>query len=163
MQSRKIKHKNLTRIDHPAKRTHGYFVRVQWKGERRAKFFSDGVHGDRLAALDAALQWRNDTERELGKPRTDQIVIGTSRSNTGILGVRRRKENGTEYFEATWVAGVTKSGRTKLGRTRYSIARHGEKRALRMAIKARDQHERERYSTKRKRSDGDVVDAVPTA
>src|SRR5262245_52059340 len=75
MKARKLKHKNLTRIDHPAKRTHGYFVRIQWKGERRAKFFSDGVYGDRLAALDAALEWRNATEAELGKPRTDRQVV----------------------------------------------------------------------------------------
>jgi len=142
MKARKLKHKNLTRIDHPAKRTHGYFVRIQWKGERRAKFFSDGVYGDRLAALDAALEWRNTTEVELGKPRTDRQVVGLVRSSTGIPGVRRRKEGHTEYYEATWVTTVGKQGRT-----RFSIARHGEKRALQQARKARQLHEKQRHHT----------------
>jgi AP2 domain len=142
MKVRKIKHKNLTRIDHPAKRTYGYFVRIQWQGERRAKFFSDKKHGDRLAALDAALEWRNATEQELGKPRTERQVIGIARSTSGVRGVRKRKEGHTEYYEATWVTTVG-----KLGRTRFSIAKYGEKRALQLARKARQQHERERHHT----------------
>jgi hypothetical protein len=138
--TRKIRHKNITRFDHPAKHTYGYFVRIQWKGERRAKFFSDNVYGDRLAALDAALEWRNKTEKELGKPRTDRLVIGTTESSSGIRGVRRREEGHTVYYEATWVTTIG-----KLGRTRFSVNRHGEKRALQLARKAREQHERERY------------------
>jgi hypothetical protein len=43
---RTTKHKNITRIDHPAKRTHGYNVRVAWKGEKHGKFFSDRIYGD---------------------------------------------------------------------------------------------------------------------
>jgi hypothetical protein len=35
-----------------------------------------------------------------------------------------------------------------MGRTRFSIAKHGEKKALRRAIKARQTHERERWRTK---------------
>jgi hypothetical protein len=142
MRVRKLRHKNVTRIDHPTKRTHGYFVRIQWKGERRAKFFSDGVHGDRLAALDAALEWRNKTEAELGKPRTERQVVGKTRSTSGVTGVRRRREGHTEYYEATWVTTVGKQGRT-----RFSIAKYGEKRALALARKARLQHERERHYT----------------
>lgn len=65
--ARTTKHKNITRVDHAASRTHGYSVRIQWQGERRAKFFSDGTHGDRLAALAAAIDWRNATEHDLGR------------------------------------------------------------------------------------------------
>lgn len=139
MKVRKIRHKNITRIDHPTKRTHGYFVRIQWKGERRMKFFSDGVYGDRLSALDAALAWRNATESELGKPRTDRVVVGTVRSSTGVPGVRLRKEGNTSYYEATWVTTVGKQGRT-----RYSIEKHGAKKALQLARKARQLREKER-------------------
>jgi hypothetical protein len=60
------KHKNITRIDHPAKRTFGYNVRVAWQGQTYGKFFSDRVHGDRLAALAAAIEWRDAKEKEVG-------------------------------------------------------------------------------------------------
>jgi hypothetical protein len=137
------RHKNITRIDHPPKRTHGYFVRVRWKGQNRSRFFSDKKHGDRLAALTAAIEWRDATEQELGKPRTDRLVIGQPRSsNTGVVGVRRRTEGHTEYMEATWV-----NERGTLSRTRFSIARYGVKGALRRAQKAREQHERDRWKT----------------
>ncbi len=135
------RHKNITRIDHPPKRTYGYFVRVRWKGQNRSRFFSDKKHGDRLAALTAAIEWRDATERELGKPRTDRLVIGEPRSsNTGVVGVRRRTEGHTEYMEATWV-----NERGTLSRTRFSVARYGVKGALRRAQKAREQHERARW------------------
>jgi hypothetical protein len=132
------KHKGITRIDHPAKRTFGYFVRVTWNKQRRSKFFSDSVYGDRLAALGAALEWRNEAERELGKPRTERQVIGVSRTSTGIVGVRRTVKDGREVYEATWREG------NRIKRTSYSIAKHGEKRALSLARRARERYERQR-------------------
>ncbi|WP_255604522.1 AP2 domain-containing protein [Oscillochloris sp. ZM17-4] len=135
------KHKGITRIDHPAKRTFGYFVRVTWNKERRSKFFSDSVHGDRLAALGAALEWRNQAERELGKPRTERQVIGVSRTSTGIVGVRRTVKDGREVYEATWRDG------NRIRRTSYSIAKHGERRALALARRAREKFEKARHRT----------------
>ncbi|MEI7768458.1 MAG: AP2/ERF family transcription factor [Chloroflexales bacterium] len=133
------KHKGITRIDHPAKRTFGYFVRVTWNKQRRSKFFSDSVHGDRLAALGAALEWRNEAERELGKPRTERQVIGVSRTSTGIVGVRRALKDGREVYEATWRDG------SRIRRTSYSIAKHGERRALSLARRAREKYEKARH------------------
>ncbi|WP_129627701.1 AP2/ERF family transcription factor [Candidatus Oscillochloris fontis] len=133
------KHKGITRIDHPAKRTFGYFVRVTWNKQRRSKFFSDSVHGDRLAALSAALDWRNEAERELGKPRTERQVIGVSRTSTGIVGVRRTVKDGREVYEATWRDGQ------RIRRTSYSIAKHGERRALALARRAREKFEKARH------------------
>jgi hypothetical protein len=135
------KHKGITRIDHPAKRTFGYFVRVTWNKQRRSKFFSDSVYGDRLAALGAALEWRNEAERELGKPRTERQVIGVSRTSTGIVGVRRTVKDGREVYEATWRDG------NRIRRTSYSIAKHGERRALALARRAREKYERPRQRT----------------
>lgn len=135
------KHKGITRIDHPAKRTFGYFVRVTWNKERRSKFFSDSVCGDRLGALSAALDWRNQAERELGKPRTERQVIGVSRTSTGIVGVRRTLKDGREVYEATWREG------NRIRRTSYSIAKHGERRALALARRARERYERQRQLT----------------
>lgn len=142
IRKRTVKHKNITRVDHPASRTHGYNVRIQWRGERRSKFFSDRMYGDRLAALFAALEWRNATEKELGKPRTERQVLGIVYSSTGVPGVRRRREGHTEYFEATWGTTAGKQRRTK-----FSINRHGEKRALQLARQARQRGERERLRT----------------
>ena len=148
MRERTVKHKNLTRIDHPTKNTFGYFVRIMWKGERRSKFFSDSVYGDRLAALFAALEWRDATEKELGKPRTERQVLGITHSPSGITGVRRVREGHTDYYEATW--GTTAG---KQARTRFSIARHGEKRALQLARKARQEGERNRLRTPAREDD----------
>lgn len=135
------KHKGITRIDHPTKRTFGYFVRVTWNKQRRSKFFSDSVYGDRLAALAAAIEWRNATERELGKPRTERQVIGVARTSTGIVGVRRTIKDGREVYEATWRDG------NRIRRTSYSIAKHGERRALALARRAREKYERQRQRT----------------
>jgi hypothetical protein len=118
------KYKGVTRIDRDAGRhsdgrritaTHGYMVRVFWRKERHQAFFSDLKYGDRLAALDAAVAWRDHTEARIGKPRTDRTVIGYANSNTGELGISRR--------------------------TKYSIDKNGEKRALQKAKKARRQGE----------------------
>jgi len=147
MTARVIGHKNLTRFDHPTKNTFGYFVRIQWKGEKHHKFFSDGVYGDRLGALTAALEWRDATERTLNKPRTDRQVIGfSSRNKSGVVGVRRMLKQGRDVYEATWMDAYG-----RVGRTSFSIARHGEKRAFRMAVRARQLHEKARLQVPMKR------------
>lgn len=150
------KYKNITRVDRePSTRkdgtrrgaSHGYFVRVTWKGETRRKFFSDGVYGDRLGALAAAIEWRDAVEAELGKPRTERLVIGAMRpSNTGIRGVRRLVENHTTYYEATWVA---HDGQVR--RTRYSARKHGARRARRLAQQKYEQETRNRLAIPRRR------------
>lgn len=141
--SRTTKHKNITRVDQPSKNTHGYNVRIQWKGQLHTKFFSDNVCGDRLSALHDAIEWRDATEKTIGKPHTTRQVVGLSaRNKTGVIGVRRRKRGNSEVYEATW---ITDEG--KVGRTTYSIARHGERKAFRLAVKARTEHEARRQHT----------------
>ena len=39
------------------------------------------------SALEAAIAWRNHTEKELGKLRTDKHHVTVARSNTGVLGI----------------------------------------------------------------------------
>jgi hypothetical protein len=135
------KYKGVTRIDRNAGRqldgrritaTHGYMVRVFWRKERHQAFFSDLKYGDRLAALDAAIAWRDHTEERIGKPRTDRTVIGYANSNTGELGISRRIVCGHAVFEVAW-----RDPNGKAKRTRYSIDKNGEKRALQKARKAR--------------------------
>ncbi|WP_202976804.1 AP2/ERF family transcription factor [Candidatus Oscillochloris fontis] len=123
--ARKIKstrYVNITRMDYA--KSQGYFVRVRWKGEARSKLFSDSVYGDRLSALAAAIEWRDQMTKELGKPRPG----APPPANTGI---HRRMRGGREVYEATW------SVNGKRGRTTYSIEKHGAKRAKALAIAAR--------------------------
>ncbi|MBC8162910.1 MAG: hypothetical protein H7Z42_17005 [Roseiflexaceae bacterium] len=56
----------ISRIDHPRKRTYGWFVRGD-KGKRTqyARFFSDMKYGGRAAALGAALAYQQATISEL--------------------------------------------------------------------------------------------------
>jgi len=138
------RHKGITRLDYPAKRMFGYMVRVAWKGQIHQKYFTDKSYGDRLAALDAAIQWRNQKEAEIGKPRTERMVYGKPGGDNPAVGISRRRENHTDYYEATW---LNTEGRIQ--RTRFSIQKHGERKALRLALAARERNERLRYRTPR--------------
>src|SRR6478752_1991603 len=102
----------------------GYMVRVFWRKARHQAYFSDLKYGDRLAALDAAVAWRDHTEARIGKPRTDRTVIGYANSNTGELGISRRMVRGHDVFEVAW---RDPSGKTR--RTKYSIDKNAERRS----------------------------------
>lgn len=144
------RHKGITRIDYPPKRTYGYMARVPWQGRMHQKFFSDKKYGDRLGALTAALEWRDRTERELGKPRSEEPVISpTPTSNTGVLGVSRVISGGKPKMQVTW------SENGKVRRTSFSIERHGERGALKLARAKRieaDKQKRERALAERERA-----------
>jgi hypothetical protein len=118
---RTSRYRNITRFDYG--NTHGYFVRLSWKHERRSKFFSDGKHGDRLAALAAAIAWRDRTAEELGKP--------LGKAPRKDIGIHRRVKDGRDVFEATWY----EDGRHR--RTSFSVRKHGAKQARALAIEAR--------------------------
>ena len=143
-------YKSVSRIDQDVKGTHGWYVRVGFRGEWRVKFFSDLQYDGREGALAAALEYRDEMEKELGKPRTDRVVPAPKpRNNTGILGVSRvekpfRDRNGEvqtrAVFEVTWTPEPN-----VIQRTSVSINKYGEKEALRRALKIRREKEREIY------------------
>jgi hypothetical protein len=145
------RHKSISRVDHEPKRMHGWLVRVHFRGERRSKFFGDKAYGGNDAAFAAAIAFRDTAEQQLGKPRTDRVVVGLSpRSTTGVQGVHRiTKTQQTSgggisiqpVYEVTWspAPGVIK-------RTSVGITKHGEAEALRRAIAIRQQKEAEVYS-----------------
>lgn len=136
--ARTAEYKNITRCDYAYKGMIGYMVRVVWQGRRYQKFFSDKKYGGQDTALEAALAWRNATEQQLGKPRSEQFVSGRPGSNTGVLGVTRVMRSGHPVLEVTWV----ENGRQR--RTSISIDKHGEHKALAMAKAIREQGERRR-------------------
>jgi hypothetical protein len=129
---------------------HGWYVRVRFNKQGRAKFVTDRAHGGREAALLKAVECRDQMERELGKPRTDHQVVGSNPRNAhGVAGVRRavRKYTGrdgtvyhNEVYEVTWNA-----GREQRGRTSVSIKKHGEARAFKLACAIRREKERQMY------------------
>jgi hypothetical protein len=119
---RTTRYLNVTRMDYP--KAHGYFVRVSWKGVQRARLFSDGVYGDRFAALAAALDWRDQVTKELGKPSPGKPARPD-------LGVNRVTKDGRDVYEATWLVNG------KQGRTSFSVKKHGAKKAHALALAAR--------------------------
>ena len=143
-------HKGVSRIDSPQKKMHGWYVRVRFDKRERAKFINDNLHGGREAALAKAVECRDEMERELGKPRTDWVVVGSNPRNThGVTGVRRavKKYKGkdgrvyeNEVYEVTWNA-----GREKKGRTSVSIKKYGEAAAFRRACGIRRRMEQQMY------------------
>lgn len=143
-------HKGISRIDSPQKKMHGWYVRVRLKNVTKSKFINDRAHGGKEAGLEAAVECRNQMERELGKPRTDWVVVGDNpRNNSGVVGVRRtvKKHKGkdgrvflNEVYEVSWNA-----GREKRGRTSVSIKKYGERGAFLRACAIRRQKEQLMY------------------
>ncbi|HYG81000.1 MAG TPA: hypothetical protein VD861_11465 [Pyrinomonadaceae bacterium] len=143
-------HKGISRIDCPERKTVGWYVRVRLGNVTRSKFISDKAHGGREAALGKAVECRNQLEKEMGKPRTDWVVVGENpRNKSGVVGVRRAVKKYTgrdgrvylnEVYEVSWNA-----GREKRGRTSVSIAKYGEAGAFRRACAIRRQKEQLMY------------------
>lgn len=134
-------YRGVSRVDSYRRNSHGWYVRVRFKGEVHSKFFTDSVHGGSDRALKKAVAYRNRLERELGKPRTDRtLIITPSRNNTGIVGVKRILKEGAPVFEVTWCPQPN-----VLQRTSVSIRKYGEEEALRRAAAIRLKRERELY------------------
>lgn len=128
------KHKDIARIDQESKRTHGWYVRVRYTGRTHSKFFSDRKCGGRYSSLLSAISWRDQTERKLGKVRTNKHMVTVSNSGTGVVGVRLNEK--LNRYEVSW---VTPQG--KQGKTSVSIRKHGKKAAFDRACEIRRQRE----------------------
>jgi hypothetical protein len=145
-------YKGISRIDQEKRKTHGWYVRVRFNGTQRSKFFSDETHGGREPALEKAVLYRNQLEKELDKPRTDRLVIARNpRNRSGFTGIQRKtkiiKTDAGErvtrnVYEVTW---NPEPGR--LARTWVSIDEYGEEAALRKACAIRREKEREMFGS----------------
>ncbi|PWT93773.1 MAG: hypothetical protein C5B54_01335, partial [Acidobacteria bacterium] len=140
--------KSISRVDHEAKHSYGWFVRVAFRGKIHQRFFSDLAHKSRRKALKAAIKWRNKTERKLGKPRSERTVpLITPNSTTGVRGVRLTTKAMTRdgrklgpVYEVNW---SPKPGVVR--RTSFSITKYGEREAFGRAYALRKRVEREMY------------------
>ena len=61
-QPREAKHRGISRID--SRRATGWFVRIYRRGQTHAKFFSDSMHGGRARALEQAIAYQTEYERQ---------------------------------------------------------------------------------------------------
>jgi hypothetical protein len=148
-------YKNVSRIDSEKKNMHGWYVRIFHNGKSHAKFFNDNKSGGTEEALVDAVEYRNQLEIELGKPRTERYFVNSlhPNNNTGVPGVNRRtvkqKKRGKWYswdvYEVTWTPQPN-----KLARTTVSIKKYGEEEAFRRACAIREQKMAELYRASRK-------------
>lgn len=115
-----------------SRKGNGYLVRVGFLGQVHARFFGDRAYDGPRRALLAAKRWRNATELELGKPRSDRRVVSVSSRGPGALpGIREITRKGVPVLEVTWMAGG------KQRRTTISIIKHGRDAALARALELR--------------------------
>jgi len=140
MSNKPMKHKDVCRIDQKETGTVGWYVRVRYQGKTHPKLFSDKLHGNKDAALNSAIEWRNETEQRIGKIRTDKTIVSVSKvSSTDVVGVKLNlKKN---RYDVTW---VSKNG--KPGKTSVSIRKHGKDQAFKRACDIRSQKEAERLA-----------------
>jgi len=134
--------KNITRLDESC---HGYEVRVMRRGEQHCKLFSDSLFGGKRNALKAARDYRDELIEELAdqeisrKERAERI---TSRNYSGIPGVRYVEEVSRkgkhEYTYGYWEAQWSPTPRARKKR-RFSVKKYGDKKAMQLAIEAREQ------------------------
>lgn len=156
-----MKAKGVTRIDDPGRHGVGWYARVVYRGRTFSRYFADGAHGGTRKAFQKALAWRNETEKVLGKPRTDRTVAAVGRrSRTGVQGVYQQNKS-------IVVAWTSKPG--QLQRKFISIDKYGREEALRRAVELRRKKEREIYgravsevSALRRRASASARKARPT-
>lgn len=138
--------KSISRIETP--KHCAWYVRIYFEGAYVRKTFSDSVYNGKEDALREALEWRDQMELRMGKPRTDRSVRKKTIVDDRVTGVRRRsmkdKKRGKSYlrdiYEVTWAPEPGKVWRTKV-----SVTKYGEEEAFRRAVEIRRQKEREYY------------------
>lgn len=133
----------ITRLDQGSVATHGWQVRLQWKGVRFGRFFSDSAWGGREAALLCAERYRDRLLARLERRRsgasasTRSHTAPAARNRSGIVGVTRivqRSASGVDYhfWQASW---TTPEGCREM--VRFSVLKFGEEAALELAREAR--------------------------
>ena len=145
-------YKSISRIDVPKRRTHGFQVRLWHNGKMYNKFFNDNHYPTREDVLQAAVEYRNELEAELGKPRSERPVITqNARNNTGVVGVNRiwRKSkaispSGAPYYYDLYEV-VWNPQPNKLKKKVFSIDKLGDEEAFRQAVAFRKEMVRRYY------------------
>lgn len=134
------KKRNIMRVDRET--VGGWLVRITRKGKLHSQYFSDKVYGGKRKALNAAMQHRDELEAKLKSFTPKQLSKKVRANNTsGTPGVRLVEEKDRrwsseptyQYYVAQW------SPETGVRKTkRFSVKKYGKKKALELAIKARN-------------------------
>jgi AP2 domain len=127
----------IARIELISVGTIGWQVRMQRRGEKVSRFFSDGAYGGAAESLQAAREWRDAQLRDWQqseRPRTCEV---SPRNASGVVGVSRvvvRASTGATYlfWQATWCPAPGQRQSVK-----FSIKKHGDQTAYQLAIEAR--------------------------
>lgn len=127
----------VARLDVAQAGTHGWQVRLQRRGVKYAKYFSDRVCGGRDEAFGAAIRWRDRILRKLEDDEAVRVCRRSPRNQSGVVGVSKVRvttSSGSEYefWQATWSPGKGKRRCVK-----FSVMRYGEAEAFRLAVRAR--------------------------
>lgn len=131
----------ISRLDQTSVGTHGWQVRLQRKGVRYGRFFSDSAWGGREESLSLAIRYRDrilaHIERAIERRSSSSHSLPAARNNSGVVGVAKitqRSANGVEYqfWQASW---TSPNGNRKA--VRYSVLKFGDREAFRRACIAR--------------------------
>ena len=119
----------------------GWEVRMQRRGRKTEKFFSDNGFGGKRAALQAAKDFRDELESETRRYSLKELSVNPSvRNQSGVVGVRLHQQKDMrgdyEYHYWYWVAQWT-DGRGRRKTKSFSVHHYGDEEAYRMACDAR--------------------------
>ncbi len=133
----------ISRLDQESVATHGWQVRIQSKGVRYGRFFSDRLWGGRDGSLEAAIRYRDRLVSRIHRVQAEGAISARSRqipdprNRSGVVGVSRvvqRSAAGVEYhfWQASW---TNVEGKRVV--MRYSVLKYGDDRARDMACESR--------------------------
>lgn len=137
--------RGISRLDQASSGTHGWQVRIQRKGVRYGRFFSDREWGGADEALKVAIHYRDKIIAHSDRLGPSGEFSGRShrfagrRNNSGVVGVSRISQTSAKgvtycFWQASW------TDRDGARRTvRYSVLKLGEDEAFRLACIAREE------------------------
>lgn len=127
----------IVRLDQARTGTYGWQVRLQRAGVKYARYFADRGCGGPDKSLDQARVWRDELLARFSEQEGARVCRSSSRNSSGVVGVSRitvQVANGMSYhfWQAAWSPAP---GQRRC--IRFSIKRHGDKQAFRLAVDAR--------------------------
>lgn len=135
--------RNISRIEtQGSRKTYGgWEVRIQRKGQKTGKFFSDSRYGGKRAALSAAKKYRDKVEARHEKYTVEELAeYPSKRNSSGTVGIRLHRQidrrGDYEYHYWYWVAQWTDAEGRRRTRS-FSIHQYGDDEAYEMACEAR--------------------------
>jgi hypothetical protein len=142
--ARKNPRRNISRIEttNAHGRTYGgWEVRIQRRGRKTEKFFSDRIYGGKRGALQAAKEFRDELESNSRHYTVKELASQPStRNRSGVVGVRLQQQKDTrgdfEYHYWYWIAQWT-DGRGRRKTKSFSVHHYGDEEAYRLACEAR--------------------------